>query len=294
MLQRRTVPTLSRYSVVRNYHYIVNAYINAQGGIQIETFVEPWEKDEYSIIFQGDKTIVVPPVIPTDSGVIIIPVLCDGISKIEILGVEEHLPQGLQGGYGDVVNYWDPVIGGPTIIKGQPPYYCEKKYGKGWRFINSCELMSFLAIFDQAYRIWQSNTWQGVNSGLPFYPLPFRQQAQDLLQNLTGVDLSGIVLTDNGKDNLGDAKLGVVDQYFTPGDIMLKESDYPNGWPYTAPPNNSGQKWYPSEVVIQVKSYWYPGYLDLSIPGNKEKVLYEEFQRYDYSSTVSRCVRTVE
>mgnify|MGYP003623619677 FL=1 len=154
--------------------------------------------------------------------------------------------------------------------------------------------MSFLAIFDQAYRIWQSNTWQGVNSGLPFYPLPFRQQAQDLLQNLTGVDLSGIVLTDNGKDNLGDAKLGVVDQYFTPGDIMLKESDYPNGWPYTAPPNNSGQKWYPSEVVIQVKSYWYPGYLDLSIPGNKEKVLYEEFQRYDYSSTVSRCVRTVE
>lgn len=299
-LQRRDIPALSDSSVVRNYHYIVNAYINAGGGggggiIHLETYVQPWKKDEYRYIFQGDKTIVVPPIIPTDSSVIIIPVLCEGVSKIEILDREEILPQGLQGAYGDVINYWDPEVQGPSITKGQPPYYCEKKYGKGWRLINSCELMSFLALFDQAYRIWQSNTWEGVNSGLTFYPLPFRQQAQNLLQRLTGEDLSSIVLSDNGKDNLGDSKLGVIDRYFTPGDIMPREMDYPNGWPFPVPPGTTAsEKWYPNETVIQVKAYWYPGYLDLSIPGNKEKVLYSEFKRYDYSSTVSRCVRTVE
>lgn len=293
-LQRRTIPSISSNSVIRNYHYIVNAYINAQGGIQIKAYIEPWNKDEYRYVFQGDKTIVVPPVIPTDSSVIIIPVLCEGSSKIEILNKDEILPQGLQGAYGDVVNYWDPVVQGPSITKGQPPYYCEKKYGPGWRLINSCELMSFLALFDQAYRIWQSNTWEGVDNNLPFYPLPFRQEAQAFLQKLTGVDLSGIVLSDNEKDNLGDAKLDVIDRFFTPGDIMIRESDYPGGWPYTAPPNNSGLAWFYSEVVVQVKAYWYTGYLDLSIPGNKEKVLYEQFERYDFSSTVSRCVRVVE
>ena len=293
-LQRRTISALSNNSVIRNYHYIVNAYINAQGGIQLRAYIEPWNKDEYKFVFQGDQHYVVPPVEIGDSTTIIIPIICNGQTKIEILNREEILPQGLQGAYGDVVNYWDPEIQGPTIIKGSPPYYCEKKYGPGWRLINSCELMSFLSIFDQAYRIWQSNTWQGVNSNLPFYSLPFRQQAQQLLQNLTGVDLSGYVLSDNGKDNLGDVKLGVIDSYFTPGDIMLREMDYPNGWPFAAPPMNNGQKWYPSETVIQVKAYWYPGYLDLSVPGNKEKVMYEEFQRYDYSSTVSRCVRDVQ
>lgn len=297
-LQRRTVPAISDSSVVRNYHYIVNAYIHGGGGgggiVQLEAYILPWNKDEYKYVFQGDQQIVIPPVIPTDSGVIIIPVLCDGVSKIEILSTEEVLPNGLQGAYGDVVNYWDPEVQGPVIYKGEPPYYCEKKYGPGWRLINSCELMSFLALFDQAYRIWQSNTWEGVNNNLPFYPLPFRQQAQNLLQNLTGVDLSGIVLTDEGKDTLGDVKLGVIDRYFTPGDIMLREMDFPDGWPYTAPPMNSGQKWYPSEVVVQVKAYWYPGYLDLSTYENRQKVLYEEFQRYDYSSTISRCVRSIE
>ncbi len=294
-LQRRNISSLSDNSVIRNYHYIINAYIDSQGGIQIKVYIKPWNKDEYQYVFQGDKTIVVPPVIPTDSSVIIIPVLCEGESKIEILSTEEYLPKGLQGAYGDVVNYWDPVVQGPSITKGQPPYYCEKKYGKGWRLINSCELMSFLELFDQSYRIWQSNTWQGVNSGLPFYPLAFRQQAQDLLQNLTGVDLSNIHLSDSQKDNLGDAKLGVIDSYFTPGDVMPRVMDYPNGWPYPSPPETgANERWYPNETVIQVKAYWYPGYLDLSIPGNKEKELYSEFRRYDYSSTVSRCVRTVE
>jgi len=293
-LQRRTVPAISNNSVVRNYHYIINAYINGEGGIQIEAYIQPWNKDEYKYVFQGDKTIVVPPVIPTDSSVIIIPVQCDGVNKIEILSTEEILPDGLQGAYGDVVNYWDPNVGGPVIYKGEPPYYCEKKYGAGWRLISSCEMMSFLSLFDQAYRIWQSNTWEAVNNNLPFYPLRFRQEAQDLLQRLTGEDLSGIVLTDEGKDTLGDIKLGVIDRYFTPGDIMLREMDYPDGWPYAAPPMNSGLNWYPSEVVVQVKAYWYPGYLDLSVPANRDKVLYEEFQRYDYSSTISRCVRTVE
>lgn len=293
-LQRRDVPTISNNSVIRNYHYIINAYIDGAGGIQLKIYIEPWKKDEFQYVFQGDKTIVVPPVTPTDSSVIIIPILCDGESKIEIRNHEEVLPQGLQGAYGDVINYWDPVVQGPSITKGKPPYYCEKKYGPGWRLINSCELMSFLALFDQTYRIWQSNTWEAVNNNLPFYPLVFRQQAQDLLQRLTDTDLSGIVLSDSQKDNLGDAKLGVIDRYFTPGDIMLREQDYPNGWPYTAPPMNNGQKWFPSEVVVQVKTYWYPGYLNLSVPGNKEKVLYSEFQRYDYSSTISRCVRSVE
>jgi len=292
-LQRRTVPELSVNSVIRNYHYIVNAYINAEGGIEIKAYIEPWAKDTYKYVFQGDKTIVVPPIHPTDSSVVIIPVLCEGESKIEILDREEFLPLGLQGAYGDVINYWDPEVQGPSITKGEPPYYCEKKYGKGWRLINSCELVSFLSLFDQAYRIWQSNTWEGVNNNLPFYPLPFRQQAQDLLQKLTGVDMSGNVLTDNGKDQLGDVKLGVIDDFYTPGDIMLKESDY-NEWPYDAPPNNSGQKWYPSESVVQVKAYWYPGYLDLSVAENREKILFTEFQRYDFSSTVSRCVRVIE
>lgn len=293
-LQRRNIPSISSNSVIRNYHYIVNAYINSQGGIQIKAYIEPWNKDEYKYIFHGDKTIAVPPVIPTDSSVIIIPVLCETSRKIEILNKDEILPQGLQGAYGDVVNYWDPVIQGPSITRGSPPYYCEKKYGEGWRLINSCEMMSFLTLFDQTYRIWQSNTWEGVSYNLPFYPLPFRQEAQALLQRLTGVDLSGIVLSDNGKDNLGDIKLDVIDRFFTPGDIMIRETDYPGGWPYSAPPNNSGLAWFYSEVVVQVRAYWYAGYLDLSIPGNREKVLYEQFERYDFSSTISRCVRVVE
>ncbi len=93
---------------------------------------------------------------------------------------------------------------------------------------------------------------------------------------------------------MNDDKLDIIDKYFTPGDIMIKEEDFSGGWPYDAPPMNNGEKWFYSEVVIQVRGFWYPGYYDLSVPGNKEKVLYGEFQRYDYYSTVSRCVRVVQ
>lgn len=288
--QRRNVPEISEYSVIRNYNYIINAYINGEGGIQLRVDVQPWNKDEYKYVFQGDDNIVIPPVTPTDSS-LVIPTEC---GKIEMLNHNEILPKGLQGAYNDVVNYYDPQVGGPVINKGNPPYYCEQKYGKGWRLINSCELMSFLTLFDKTYRIWASNTNEGINDNLPFYPLRLRQEAQALLEKLSGMDLSHYVLTDNGVDPMGDEKLDIIDRYFTPGDIMIKEEDYPNGWPYSAPPMNNGEKWYYSEVAIQVQGFWYPGYYDLSIPGNREKVLYGEFQRYDYSSTVSRCVRTVQ
>lgn len=290
LLQRRIVPSISHYSVIRNYHYIINAYINSEGGIQLKVNIQPWHKDEYKYIFQDDKEIVIPPVTPTDSS-LIIPTEC---GKIEMLNYNEVLPKGLQGAYNDEVNYYDPQVGGPIIYKGNPPYYCEKKYGKGWRLINSCELMSFLALFDKTYRIWASNTNEGINDKLPLYPLRLRQDAQALLEKLSGVDLSQYVLTDNGVDPMNDEKLDIIDKYFTPGDIMIKEEDFSSGWPYDAPPMNNGEKWYYSEVVIQVRGFWYPGYYDLSIPGNKEKVLYGEFQRYDYYSTVSRCVRVVQ
>jgi hypothetical protein len=289
-LQRRTIPSLSNYSVIRNYHYIVEAFINSAGGIQLKVCVKPWNKDSYKYIFQDpDRVIVTPPIIPTDSSVIV-PTDC---GKIEIRSNNEILSQGLLGAYGDQINYWDPVLQGPTIIKGNPPFYCEKKYGPGWRLINSCELMSFLTLFDQTYRIWQSNTWQGFNSGLPFYPVTFRQEAQDLLEKLTGTTLT-YTLTDDGKDSFGGDKLNVLDDFFTPGDILVTENDYPNGWPYAAPPNDNGQKWFPMEVVIQVKGYWYTGYYNMSDPANYDKVLYQRFERFDYSQTVSRCVRDVE
>jgi hypothetical protein len=289
--QRRDIPSLSNYSVIRNYHYRIDAYINSAGGIQLKVCVNPWNKDSYKYIFQDpDRDIVVPPVVPTDSSVIV-PTDC---GKIEILSYNEILSQGLLGAYGDEINWWDPAIQGPAVIKGNPPYYCEKKYGPGWRLINSCELMSFLTLFDQTYRIWQSNTWQGVNSGLPFYSLPFRQEAQDLLEKLTGTDMSKYTLTDNGKDSFGGEKLNMLDDFFTPGDIMITENDYPGGWPFTTPPNDNGNKWFPMEVVIQLKGYWYTGYYDLSDPANYDKVLYQRFEMYNFNGTVSRCVRDVE
>ncbi|MCD8260430.1 MAG: FimB/Mfa2 family fimbrial subunit [Bacteroides sp.] len=38
--QRRTVPALSTHSVIRNYHYIVNAYLDTESGLQTQTSVE--------------------------------------------------------------------------------------------------------------------------------------------------------------------------------------------------------------------------------------------------------------
>ncbi|MBF0647968.1 hypothetical protein IR083_03960, partial [Dysgonomonas sp. GY75] len=187
-------------------------------------------------------------------------------------------------------------IQGPNIIKGQPPYYCEKKYGPGWRLINSCEMMSFLALFDQTYKIWQSNTWLGIDYSLPFYSMALRQQAQDLLGKLTGTDMSKYLLTDTqGGDSFGSEKLGIIDDFFTPGDIVVTLRQYPGGWPYyPVPPFPGIENWYPMEVVHQVKGYWYGGYLDYADPANYDKVLYQRFERYSFSSTVSRCVRNVE
>ncbi len=291
-LQRRTVPELSDNSIIRNYHYIINAYIDAEGGLLIETYVEPWKVDNYTYIFQGDQQITIPPVTPTDSSIIIV----TECGKVEILSNNEYLSQGLQGAYNDVVNYYDPEIQGPVIYRGDPPYYCEKKYGENWRLINSCELLSFLAVCDAAYNVWTSNTWLAAESNMPYYSLRFRQSAQALLESLTGEDLSSTVLypTHNNADMLSDEKVNLIDLYFTPGDIMLKEEDFPNGWPYEAPPGTD-LPWYYNEVTIQVKAYWYgTSYLSPSVRANWDTILYNEFERYDYSSTVSRCVRTVE
>ncbi|MCC8142552.1 MAG: hypothetical protein LIO97_00470 [Tannerellaceae bacterium] len=91
--------------------------------------------------------------------------------------------------------YYDNETGQTNFIrKGDPPYYCEKKYGPGWRLINSCELLSFLAVLDTTYTIWLSNTWEAEAYNKPFYPLKFRQAAQELLEALSGLNLSGSVL----------------------------------------------------------------------------------------------------
>jgi hypothetical protein len=289
--QRRNITNLSTNSVIRNYYYQIEALLNSQGGIQLKVSVNPWNTASYTYMFQDPNQVVsIPPVETTDSSVVV-PTAC---GKIEIRSNNEYLQQGLQGAYGDQINWWDPNVQGPSIIHGQPPYYCEKKYGPGWRLINSCELMSFLGLFDQTYKIWQSNTWQGIGSNLPLYSLPFRQEAQDLLGKLTGVNMSQYVLTDTkGGDAFGGAKLDILDDYFTPGDIMVTLNQYPN-WTFPSPPFSGIENWFPMEVVNQVKGYWYSGYLDYSDPANYNKILYQQFQRYTYSSTVSRCVRSVE
>lgn len=47
--QRRTVPALSDNSTIRNYHYIINAYVNSEGNIEIRVYVEPWKIDNYNV-----------------------------------------------------------------------------------------------------------------------------------------------------------------------------------------------------------------------------------------------------
>jgi hypothetical protein len=284
------VSSESPYAVVRNSHYQITAYINPQGGVELEVCVEPWNRVSYKYMFQDeDRTIAIPPVTPTDSSVIV-PTDC---GTVEILSYTEKLPQGLMGAFGDQINWWDPTIGGPTVIKGKEPYYCEKKYGKGWRLINSCELMSLLRIFDQAYRVWQGNTWMGINNGLPSQSLAFRQEAQELLAKITGYDMSKFTPTETGYDSFGGEKLGMIDQFFTPGDILVIEDNYQGHWPYESKPNNNGLKWFPMEVSIQIKGYWYSDYLNINLDENVEKILFLNFAMYDYSSTVSRCVRNI-
>ncbi len=294
--QRRTVPEVSDYSVIRNYHYQINTYLTSEGGIEIRVYVQPWRSDAYQYFFEGDAEIVIPPVIPTDSS-IIMPTDC---GKIEIISVNEHLSSGLQGAYNDVVNYYDPEIQGPTIYKGEPPYHCEKKYGEGWRLMNSCELMSFLATLDAAYNVWMCNTWdtysynqENPDRALPFFSVALRREAQALLENLTGEDLSGTVFqeSNNWQDVIPNKKLDIIDQFFTPGDILVRPLD--GNWPFAQPPNQ--EDWFYYESTIQVKAFWYSsGYVDISDRSIWQSVLYANYHRYDYGSTVSRCVRAVE
>ncbi|MCC8199800.1 MAG: hypothetical protein LIP06_14865 [Tannerellaceae bacterium] len=60
-------------------------------------------------------------------------------------------------------------------------------------------------------------------------------------------------------------------------------------------PPGTTEDWIYSEVTIQVKAFWYgSSYLSPAIRANWDTILYHEFERFDYSSTVSRCVRTVD
>lgn len=94
--QRRSIANLSLNSVIRNYHYIINAYVDGEGGVQLRTYVKPWQTTTYRYIFQGGQQIVIPPVEPTDSS-IIIPTEC---GKVEILSRNEIYRKGL----------WEPTM----------------------------------------------------------------------------------------------------------------------------------------------------------------------------------------
>jgi hypothetical protein len=238
----------------------------------------------------------------TDDG-IILETPCGTIevrSTNEILSANtnEYLTtgNGLMGALGDQINWYDPAIGGPAIIKGEPPYYCERKYGEGWRFMDACETISFLQLFDQVYRVWHSNTWVGYSFGLPRQSVEARQQAQELLGKITGYDMSGFTPTDsNYGDTFGDEKLGMVDQFFTPGNILEIEANYNGAWPFAASPeDNHGETWFPLEAITQIKAYWDPAYIDINQAENSESILFSRFVRYDHQSTVSRCVRNVK
>lgn len=108
--QRRNIASLSNNSVIRNYHYVIDVLLNSQGGIQLQTNIAIWNKDSYMFILQDQGNVAVfPPVYKSDS-TIIIPTNC---GRIEMRSNNEILSQGLMGGYGDEVNWWDPVIQGP-------------------------------------------------------------------------------------------------------------------------------------------------------------------------------------
>lgn len=288
----RPTAGLSKASVVRNYEYDITVRVNSVGGVEIETSVVPWNKSSYNFVFQAPgRPLALPPLtVPPGGGSVIFPTPCGG--SIEMKTLSEALTGGLQGAYNDQVIWWDPTISGPRIQKGSPPFYCEQKYGSGWRLINSCELMAYLSMFDQAYRMWQSNTWQGENSGLPYYSANMRKRAQDFLGKITGYDMSAWSPSDLLVDSFGAEKLNIIDQYITPGDVMPTRNEYPV-WPYPSPPSadTADSPWYPMETVNQIRGYWYAGYLNYSDPANYDKILYEKFTKYSFSSTFSRCVR---
>jgi hypothetical protein len=267
--------------------------ISSEGGVAVTSTVVPWNTASYLYMFQDQNNIVIPPVQTTPTPGIIFPTSC---GTIEMRSNNETLTSGLMGALNYTVYYYNAATGGPLVTQAAPPYYCEQKYGAGWRLIKACEMMSFLALFDQTYRIWQSNMWEGINNNLPFYPAAMRLQAQNLLQALTGVNLSAYTPSDasKGADPFGSNKLGVIDDFFTPGDIIVTVNEYPNGWPYPSKPTSGIEPWYPMETVTQVKGYWYSGYLQYSDPANYAAILYQQFERFSFSSTISRCVRSVD
>lgn len=293
--QRRVIPDdISNNSIIRNYHYIINAYVNSDNNeIEIRVYVEPWMKKKYTYIFGGGEYIVLPPVTPTDSSVIM-PTLCG--DNIEILYKNENLS--LQQTYNYTVDYSNQAT-----TKGSPPYYCEKTYGKGWRMINNCELMSYLAALDIANNAWNSYTWEVDNYNrqhpdepIPLYPLSVRKAAQDFLEKLTGIDLSESTQVDEkmnpwDRDNLANRTLNLIGVYFSPGDILYKPTEFESWWKRT----DTGEDWYECEVAFQIPGIWWTGesYISLSNRSNWDRVLYTHFRRMDYL-THSRCVRIVE
>lgn len=296
--QRRKINgELSDNSVIRNYHYTVNAYVhgNNSNEIEIRVYVEPWKKDKLTYIFGGGEHIVLPPITPTDSSVIM-PTLCD--EQIEILYKNENMS--LQEYYKYSIDW-----GYQTTSKGDAPYYCESKYGSGWRIANSCELMSYLAALDVAYNVWFSYTWEAdsynnryPNSPIPLYPMVIRKAAQDFLEKLTGIDLSGSTQVDEktnpwSRDNLTNKNLGLISDYFSPGDILYKPSEFEDWWKR----DDSGEDWYECENSFQVPAFWWASdnniaYISLADRKNWDIVLYTHFRRMD-SPTNFRCVRTV-
>lgn len=294
--QRRTVPDLSPHSVIRNTHYVINAYVNSgnTNEIEIRVYVKPWQKEKHTYIFEDDKHIVLPPILPTDTSVVM-PTLCG--DYIEILYRNEAL--NLQDAYNYAVNW-----GSQTVTQGGSPYYCEKKYGPEWRMIGSCELMSYLAALDIANNVWLSNTWDmdtynGAHpeASIPLYPLAMRKAAQRFLESLTGTSLSDTQFIDETtaqpweKDQVSNNKaMGLIGNYFIPGDILYKPDQFESGWT-----GEIQENWFYYEVAFQIPAVWWTGgtYITLADRNNWDIVLYTHFRRFDFTG-LSRCVRSAQ
>ncbi len=324
LAQRRDV-ALSDSSIIRNYHYQIVANISQQGGIFLQTDVVPWRTSKYSYMFQDENTgIDLPPVEATTPGVIV-PVPCEGGQRVEIRYSDEKLGSGLMGAFGDQISYYDSRVGGPLITNpngfvNTKTSYCESRYGKGWRFINSCELMAFFSMFDQAHRVFESNSWQGRGSQLPFYTKVFRQQAADLLAQLSGVDVTAyknsmvndnqVTVGANGvssgtADGFGSTKFNMIDNFYTPGDVVVtvKDNPYPNypapynAWPYPGPiatAQNAGVTpppptywWYPAPPENGI-AVWYPMELQHQLKG----YWYPNYLRYDDPANYNKILYT--
>lgn len=288
VIQRRSIPDVSNNSIIRNYHYIVNANVNTNGELRLEVHFEPWKKKKYIYIFEGDFEMTLPSIEPTDTS-IIIPTEC---GMIEMHTAVETLSGGLREAY----NYTGVDWNNQTFIGGDPPYYCENKYGPGWRLVNACELMSSLGYLDEAYSVWASNTWEANGVGMKPYPIAMRVRAQEFIELFSGLDLSDAQYEDESrtdvKDNLGQNKdLNMMWGYFTTGEL-IREDDFPGGWPYQGAPATN-DTWYYQEMVIQARQPWAAGYISPADRDNWDRLLYREFHMFEYAAK-SRCIREVE